>query len=100
MIEAHPAETNAWRGLFHLYAERYERYGIKERFSISLTEFMEYHPEDCEWMFKYCENRQEEERKIAEEAKTKSSALITNPNDVHVDLRQIKEQSAKGKVKG
>lgn len=97
IIEAHAAETNAFNGLFHLYAERYDRYDVYERFKISLTEFIAHSPEDCEWMIKYCEVRQAEERKAAEEANNKSkSKIITGKEEVEASMAAIRQGNLKG----
>lgn len=93
-IEAHEAETNAWNSMFYRYAERYERYDVYSRFKISLKEFMEYHPEDCEWMISYCEHRQKEEQQAHDEATGKAkqqtaSALITDPGMVSSNLKNM-----------
>jgi hypothetical protein len=96
-IEAHAAETNAYNGLFFLYAERYERYNVYDRFHISLTEFVSYGPEDCEWMIKYCEQRQAEERKAAEDAQNKSkSKIITGKEEVEASMAAIRQGNLKG----
>lgn len=97
VIEAHAAETNAFNGLFHLYAERYDRYGVYERFKLSLTEFLEHSPEDCEWMIKYCEVRQAEERKAADEANKQSkSKIITDKDQVEASMQAIRQGNLKG----
>lgn len=97
VIEAHAAETNAFSSLFHLYAERYERYGVYERFKLSLTEFMQYEPEDCEWMIKYCEVRQAEEKKAAEAAMNNSKGKIIHDKDqVAASMAAIHQGNLKG----
>lgn len=90
VIEAHKFETNAFNGLYHLYAERYERFNVWDRFHISLTDFMEQHPEDCEWMINYSEARQREEEKMAENVKNRTKqSIITDPNQVAADIKKL-----------
>ncbi|EJO2543994.1 hypothetical protein NRE35_004360 [Salmonella enterica] len=96
LIEAHSAETNAFNSLFHRYAERYERFGVESRFHLSLTEFMQYSPEDVEWMLSYCEHRQMEEKKAHDEANGKAKSIVTDKTQVASDFRSMMEQ--KGKV--
>lgn len=97
LIEAHKAETNAYHSILFLNAERYERFGIWDRFHLTLTEFNQYEPEECEWMIKYCELRQAEERKAAETAANNAKGkIITDKDKVAADMAAIKQ----GKIKG
>lgn len=97
VIEAHAAETNAFNGLFHLYAERFDRYGVADRFKISLTEFMQYQPEDCEWMISYCEVRQAEEKKAADEAmRNTKSPIISDKEQIQASMSAIHQGNLKG----
>lgn len=98
LIEAHRAETNAFHSVFYLYAERYERFNVYERFRLSLTEFMRYQPEDCEWMIKYCETRQSEERKAAEDAQNnaKKSNIISDKDKITAEMAAIRQGQIKG----
>lgn len=97
LIEAHKAETNAYHSVFYLYAERYERFGVWDRFHIDLNTFMSHEPEDCEWMIKYCELRQKEERKIAEDAANSAKGkIITDKEQVAADMSAIRQGQIKG----
>lgn len=94
LIEAHEFETNAFKGIFHLYAERYERFGVADRFKISFTEFMQYHPEDCEFMISYCEKRQKEEERITKEAQANADKrVISDPAAVANEIANFKKQN-------
>lgn len=97
LIEAHKAETNAYHSILYLYAERYERFGVWDRFHMGFDTFMKYEPEDCEWMIKYCELRQAEERKTAEDAtKHAKGKIITDKDTVAADMAAIRQGQIKG----
>ena len=96
LIEAHAAETNAFNSLFHRYAERYERFGVESRFHLSLSEFMQYTPEDVEWMLAYCEFRQVEEKKAHDEATGKAKQIVTDKSQIQTDLRSIHQGNLRG----